>query len=131
MINEEKVGMMTKLQAYEDGPGKRDVAIANFFRGDYLGSQVLRGVICVTIAMIILYAGSILYDVEAFMKSLYQIDLLEYAKTLTTKYLMVVIAYAILTYLVYAIRYAKAKKNLRHYYGELKRLNATYNSDEA
>ena len=71
MINEEKVILMTKMQAYEDGEGKRHVAIASYFRSDYLGFQVLKAVISVTIALIIIYAAYILYDLERFMKNRY------------------------------------------------------------
>ena len=38
-------------------------------------------------------------------------------------------AYALLTYAVYAFRYAKAKKSLKAYYGNLKKLNALYNRE--
>ena len=50
MIHEERVILMTGLQVYEDGDGKRDIAISNYFRGDYLGMQMLKSVIYVTIA---------------------------------------------------------------------------------
>ena len=130
MINEEKVILMTKMQAYEDGPGKRHVAIASYFRSDYLGFQVLKAIICMTIALMILYGAYVLYDVEGFMKNLYQTDLVEYAKTLAKYYFILIGAYGVLTYGIYAFRYAKAKKNLKAYYGNLKKLNALYN-DEA
>ena len=45
MIHEERVILMTGLQVYEDGDGKRDIAISNYFRGDYLGMQMLKSVI--------------------------------------------------------------------------------------
>ena len=129
MINEEKVILMTKMQAYEDGEGKRHVAIASYFRSDYLGFQVLNAVISVTIALIIIYAAYILYDLESFMKNLYQMDLVEYIKNLAKNYLIIMGAYALLTYAVYAFRYAKAKKSLKAYYGNLKKLNALYNRE--
>ena len=129
MINEEKVILMTKMQAYEDGEGKRHVAIASYFRSDYLGFQVLKAVISVTIALIIIYAAYILYDLESCMKNLYQMDLVEYIKNLAKNYLIIMGAYALLTYAVYAFRYAKAKKSLKAYYGNLKKLNALYNRE--
>jgi len=129
MIDEERVKLMTKMQAYEDGPGKRHVAIANYFRGDYLGKQMLKGGISVTVALIVLYSASILYDVEGFMKMLYQIDLLEYLKELSMNYLKIVVVYVLITYLVYAYRYAKAKKGLKEYYGNLKKLSAMYQKE--
>lgn len=130
MINEEKVILMTAMQAYEDHDGKKDIAIASYFRGDYLGYQVLKGVIAITIVLAILFGCYVLYDIEFFMKNIYQIDLMEYIKGLATDYLIIVVAYAIITYIVYAVRYTRAKKDLKKYYNDLKALNAMYNSEE-
>lgn len=129
MIHEERVILMTKLQAYEDGNGKKDIAISNYFRGDYLGAQMLKSVICMTIATAVFFAGYVFYNLENFLKDLYQMDWIEYAKMLLTRYLVLVIGYALITYLVYAYRYAKAKKNLKKYYGRLKALNAMYKEE--
>lgn len=129
MIREDRVILMTKLQAYEDRGGKRDIGIAGYFRGDYIGSQILKSVICITIAAAIFYAGYVFYDLESFMKDLYQRDWLAYASALLTRYLVLVIGYAVITYLVYAYRYTKAKKGLKKYYGGLKELNAMYHEE--
>lgn len=129
MIHEERVILMTKLQAYEDRGGKRDIAIASYFRGDYLGSQMLKSVISMTIAAGLFYAGYVFYNLESFLKNLYQTDWIEYATVLLTRYLILVIGYALITYLVYAYRYTKAKKNLKKYYGGLKKLNAMYHEE--
>lgn len=130
MIREERVILMTKLQAYEDRGGKKDIGVAGYFRGDYIGSQILKSVICITIAAAILYAGYIFYNLEDFLKNIYQTDWIAYASMLLTRYLVLVTGYALITYLVYAYRYVKARKGLKNYYGGLKTLNAMYH-DEA
>lgn len=129
MIHEERVILMTQLQAYEDCGGKKDIAIASYFRGDYLGSQMLKSVISVTIAAAIGYAGYVFYNLESFTKDLYQTDWIEYVSILLTRYLVLVIGYALITYLIYAYRYAKAKKNLKKYYGGLRKLSAMYHEE--
>lgn len=129
MIHEERVTLMTRLQAYEDRGGKRDIAIAGYFRGDYLGSQMLKSFVSITLAAVLFYAGYVFYNLESFMKNLYQTDWIEYASMLFTRYLVLVIGYVLITYLVYAYRYTKAKKNLKKYYGGLKALNAMYHEE--
>lgn len=129
MIHEERVILMTGLQAYEDRGGKKDIAIAGYFRGDYLGSQMLKSIISITLAAALFYAGYVFYNLESFMKNLYQTDWIEYVSMLFARYLVLVIAYALITYLVYAYRYTKAKKNLKKYYGGLKALNAMYHEE--
>lgn len=126
MIHEERVILMRELQAYEDGDGKRDIATANYFRGDYIGLQMLKSVVYMTIASAVFYAGYVFYNLENFLNSIYETDWIEYAKVLLTRYLVLVIGYALITYMVYAYRYTKAQKNLKKYYGRLKALNAMY-----
>ena len=82
-----------------------------------------------TIAASVFYAGYVFYNLESFMRDLYQTDWIEYAKVLLTRYLILVVVYAVITYLVYAYRYAKAKKNLKKYYGRLKELSAMYHEE--
>ena len=51
MINEEKVILMTKLASYETHEGKKDMTVVHYFRGDYIGFQVLKSVIAATISL--------------------------------------------------------------------------------
>ena len=37
MLNAERVILMTRLAAYENGEGKKNVAIGKYFRSDYIG----------------------------------------------------------------------------------------------
>lgn len=130
MINEDKVILMTKMQAYEDKQGKKDIAIANYFRGDYIGRQMLISGVTMTIALLIVYAAHIFYDFEAFMKGLYELDLVPYLQELLTNYVYIVGGFVLITYLVYSIRYRHAKKELKKYYDQLKELGHMYQSEE-
>mgnify|MGYP000572594832 CR=1 FL=1 len=40
MINEDKVILMTKLAAYEQHEKKKNMAVGNYFRSDYMGLQM-------------------------------------------------------------------------------------------
>ena len=42
MINENKVAVMTRMAAYEAGDGKKNQTICSYFRGDYVGFQMLK-----------------------------------------------------------------------------------------
>lgn len=50
MLNEEKVILMTHMASYESGEGRKNVKIGNYFRSDYIAVQVLKSVVCGTIA---------------------------------------------------------------------------------
>lgn len=126
MINEDKVILMTKMAAYESGKGKQDVAILNYFRGDYIGFQVLKAVIAATISFFLVFAVYIFYNFEIFMQDIYKMDLLSFGKSVIILYLCTVGAYGVVAYVVYAFRYSRAKKSLKTYYTNLKKLAGLY-----
>lgn len=124
MIREDKVILMTKLASYENNEGKKNMAIGNFFRSDYISWEVLKSIICATIAFAIILVVEITYNFESFMLDIYKTDLLSLGKSVLVKYLIFVGAYGVLTYVIYAYRYSKARKSLRIYYQNLKKVAA-------
>lgn len=126
MINEEKVILMTRMASYESGRGKKDITALNYFRGDYIGFQVLKSVISATIAFFLVFAVYLFYNFETLMQDIYVMDLLEYGKSIIILYLCAVGAYGVISYVVYAAKYSRAKKNLKTYYGNLKKLSGMY-----
>lgn len=126
MLNEERVILMTKMASYEENEGKKNLEIGNYFRSDYIGIQVLKSLLSVTIAFAIGFALYILYDFEGFMQNFYKMDLVSFAKSTLMYYILVVVVYGFISYEVYSYRYAKAKKSLKHYYNNLKKLNTMY-----
>lgn len=126
MINEEKVILMTRMASYEAGQGKKDINILNYFRGDYIGFQVLKAVIAATISFFAVFALYAFYNFETLMQDIYKMDLLEFGKSIIILYLCVVGAYGVISYVIYASRYNKAKKSLKTYYSNLKKLAGMY-----
>ena len=129
MLNEERIILMTKLASYESGEGKKNAAIGNYFRSDYISLQVVKSVINATIAFVICFALYVLYDFENFMADIYKMDLFVFAKNVLIWYAVVVIGFAVLTYIVYSYRYSKAKKSLKNYNINLKKLSALYDGN--
>ncbi len=130
MLNEQRIILMTRLASYEKGEGRRNVKIGNYFRSDYIAIQILKSVVSATLVFGIVFAMYVLYDFEAFMQDLYKIDLFVFARNVVTYYAAFVLGYGILTYIVGTWRYAKAKKSLKSYYHNLKKLGAMYNEQK-
>ena len=126
MLSEERVILMTHMASYETGEGKQNVKIGNYFRGDYIAVQLLKAVASTTVAFLVVFALYIFYHYEEFMQDLYKIDLITYAKNVLIYYGITVAVYGILTYVVSTYRYARAKRSLRLYYQNLKKLNSMY-----
>ncbi len=126
MINEEKVILMTRMASYEEHEGKKDISIIHYFRGDYIGFQVLKSVIAATISFFALFAVYLFYNFEELMQNIYSMDLLAFGKNVIILYLCMVGAYAVVSYVMFASRYSKARKSLKHYYDNLKKLSGMY-----
>lgn len=129
MLNEERIKLMTKMAAYEADEGKKNVAIGNYFRGDYMGLQVIKSIISATIAFVIVFGLFVFYDFEVFMSDIYKMDLLGFGRTVITAYLIFVAVYALISYMIYTYRYAKARKSLKMYYNNLKKLAYLYDKE--
>ena len=127
MLNEEKIILMTQMASYEEYEGKKNMAIGRYFRSDYIAIQVLKSVLCATIAYAVCFALFIFYDFETFMQDIYKIDLVSFAKNTLLYYVVVVVAYGAISYGICSYRYAKAKKSLKCYNNNLKKLNSLYN----
>ena len=129
MLNEERIKLMTKMAAYEADEGKKNVAIGNYFRGDYIGLQVIKSIISATIAFVIVFGLFVFYDFEVFMSDIYKVWLLGFCRTVITAYLIFVAVYAMISYMIYTYRYAKARKSLKMYYNNLKKLAYLYDKE--
>ena len=129
MLNEERIKLMTKMAAYEADEGKKNVPIGNYFRGDYIGLQVIKSIISATIAFVIVFGLFVFYDFEVFMSDIYKMDLLGFGRTVITAYLIFVAVYALISYMIYTYRYAKARKSLKMYYNNLKKLAYLYDKE--
>lgn len=130
MINEARIKLMTRMASYEAGEGKKNMAIGTYFRGDYIGKEVIKSVIYGTITFLVLVALYVCYDFEVLLKDIYQMDLLAFGKDLLLRYLELVVGYAAITYLVYALRYQKARRSLKVYYNNLSRLGSMYRKEQ-
>ncbi len=126
MINQQRVKLMTRLAVYEKEEGKKNASIGSYFRGDYISLQIIKSVICATIAFILIVGMYAFYDFEVFMADIYKMDMMFFLRKLVMYYAVTVIGYTGLSYAVYAVRYAKAKKRLRVYFNNLKRLSILY-----
>ena len=126
MLNEERVKLMTRMASYETGEGKKSMNIGKYFRGDYISIQVLKSIISSTISFVICFALYLFYDFEIFMENIYAMDLVEFAKEVLVIYVVITVGYALMTYLIFSVRYKKARNSLKKYYNNLRKLSGLY-----
>ena len=80
---------MTKMAAYENRQGKKDMPINSYFRGDYISFQVLKSALYATVGFALAVAMYILYDIEGFLTDFYKMDIPEFVKDMGVKYAIV------------------------------------------
>ena len=127
MLNEEKVILMTQMASYEENEGKKNMAIGRYFRSDYIAIQVLKSILCATIAYGVCFALFVFYDFENFMQDIYKMDLIGFGKNVLLYYGITVVVYGAASYLICSLRYARENKSLKCYDNNLKKLNSIYN----
>ncbi len=126
MLNNEKIRLMTRMAAFDEVDGKKDIAVNGYFRGDYLSFQLLKSAICVTIGFAVIFGLYLLYDLENFLADLYKIDLAAFGKEWLVRYVIVLLIYLLISYFVYVIRFTRSKKRIKQYQQQLKELHMLY-----
>ncbi|MBQ8946392.1 MAG: hypothetical protein IJ058_06195 [Lachnospiraceae bacterium] len=129
MLDPERIALMARLASFEKNEEKHNASIWQYFRGDYIGWQVLKSIVAGTVIFGIILGGYVIYNFENFMIEIYKMDLLEYAKDILTKYVVFIGVYSVITYIVFTWRYAVARKNLRMYVHNLNKLSKNYDED--
>lgn len=130
MINEKKVKIMTELAMYEQGTGRKYLPISKYYRSDYIGLALIKNFFLVTIGYGLILAGLAVYYGEYLLNNIHKMDLMALGGSILIGYVAVLVVYSALTYIQYSVRYHRAKKSIREYYGELTELSRIYSREE-
>ena len=130
MLDKDRIKLMTKLAAYEQGEGKEYIPISRYRRKDYVVVQMIKTFFCSTIAFVILFFLNILYKAETWLDTLYQMDYQEYVFEILVYYVIFVAIYQVIAWLIYGKRYQKGQKNLKQYQSGLKKVEKLYEREE-
>ena len=117
MVDNEKVRIMTRIAIYEKNNEHEGLALAKFFREDYIKYNLLKTLVTSTFCFWTFVAVSVLVDFEKYLS---EFGSANYFKVVS-KLMREVIAFA-----AYSYRYYKAKPGLIEYNGNLRRLIEYY-----
>lgn len=130
MINQEKVALMTKLAAYEQGLGKETIPQSKYYREDYVSLKMINTAILVTVAYLMVLAMVVFVNVEKMMTQIANMDFLKLGKTVITYYVIIFVVYMAIAFIVYSIKFRKVRKSLNGYNADLKKLYALYKEEK-
>lgn len=129
MLNEKRVIIMTKMASYERTDGKRNGSIGKYYRGDYIGLQVIKSLIYAVIAFLILGMMYVIYNFNSIMANVYKMDLLAMGKRVVFVFIVILAVYALISYAIYSYRYSKARRKQKIYASHLKQLGQMYEKE--
>lgn len=130
MLNEEKVKIMNRLALYEKGEGKKYLPVSKFYRSDYIGLALIKNFFLVTIGYGLVLLAVAAYFGDYLMNNIHKMNLVNMGISILIGYLAVLVAYSVLTYIQYSVKYHRAKKSVRKYYEELTKLDKIYGREE-
>lgn len=129
MLNEDKIKVMTKLAAYEQGEGKEAIPIMQYFQGDYIVFNVIKTVISVTVAYAIIIVALCFAKGQYLMENIHKMSLEQLGGRVLFGYIVLVAIYVTAALIVYYRKYIKAKNSVKKHYNQLKKLNAYYKEE--
>lgn len=130
MLNEERIRLMTRMAAFEQGEGQENLKMSQYYRKDYVGIQMIKTFICSTAAFGILFLLQIFYEMDAWIEEFYRMDLMQLGLSVFIKYIIFTLAYQVIAYVVYSLRYKKGHRSVRQYQARLKKVMKSYEKEE-
>ena len=130
MINQEKVALMTKLASYEEKEGKKNIPLSKYYREDYVGLKMVNTGIIVTLAYILVLAILVFVNIDKMMTELANMDYIQLGTNVLIGYVIVLVAYMVISYVVYSVKFRRVRDSLNEYNGNLKKLYNIYKDEE-
>ena len=130
MVNEERLRPMVKMAMFDKNEGKHCKPMIEYARHHYVAMEMLKSFVTGTIAFMLMFGIWAVRDIDRAMGMLNAAYLKDFIVDVGLKYLVFLLAYLIVTYVVYQIRYTQGRKKVKKYYNSLKAVNKMYEREE-
>ncbi len=129
MLDERKVRLMTSLAMYEQGQGKEDFKISEYYRKDYTGMHILFSFFWTTVGYACIGALVVLAGLDYFMSHMSVKLFMTLGIAAAAGYLAVVILYAVITSHIYNKKHRNARQRVKRYNHDLTKLLKMYEKE--
>lgn len=126
MLNAGKIRLMTDLAIYEKKHGDSVFKINNFYKSDYIVSNMISAFARFTLCFLLLLIFAVVFQTDLFFGKINAEGAETMFKDIGVLYGSGLLIYLIIAYNVYASRYKKAKRGVLLYATKLKRLSRKY-----
>ncbi|MBQ9765765.1 MAG: hypothetical protein IJW18_06180 [Lachnospiraceae bacterium] len=126
MFNKKKLMIMTKLAMYEKLESEHLARATKYFRGDYIGWNIIKTICAITIVYFLCAGMWFLYNSEMLLQNITSLNYIAIIRYAIILYVTLLVAYFVIAYMVYSVKYHKATKALKKYEKGLKQLAKIY-----
>ena len=130
MVIVKRLRPMVKMAMFDKNEGKHCKPMIEYARHDYVAMEMLKSFVTGTIAFMLMFGIWAVRDIDRAMGMLNAAYLKDFIVDVGLKYLVFLLAYLIVTYVVYQIRYTQGRKKVKKYYNSLKAVNKMYEREE-
>lgn len=128
MIDAGKIRLMTDLAIYEKEHGDRVFKVNDFYKSDYIVSNLIAAFVRYTICAALLLLCALLFQTELFFGRINEEGITEVLIRIGICYGAGLLVYFWIAYTVCERRYQRAKRGVLLYASKLKRLQRKYGS---
>lgn len=128
MLNEERVGLMTRAAACYQKQEKEAMRINEYYKKDYISYNLIKSVFAFTLAYVIVSGMIVLCNLDVLLASESR-SLIVYLIMIVGIYLVAMLFFSIISYYVFLNKYKQARSDVKEYHRILAKLNVLYDEE--
>ena len=130
MINEDKVKELLYVARYDSEEDRFQKQMSSYYGWDFIWKEVLKSFFTGTLAFTGLTVLAVFTNAKQLLADINKIDFQSAGVMLGLIYIAFMLAYIMITIIVYAVRYKTGRKKARQYMEHLKRVGKMYEREE-
>lgn len=130
MINEDKVKELFYVARYDSEEDIFQKQMSSYYGWDFIWKEVLKSFFTGTLAFTGLTVLAVFTNAKQLLADINKIDFQSAGVMLGLIYIAFMLAYIMITIIVYAVRYKTGRKKARQYMEHLKRVGKMYEREE-
>lgn len=130
MLNEKRVKLMTRMAIYENGQGKEDFKISEYYQKDYTSLNTWISIIWVTLGYGIIVGAVMLVFLDQIFSVASLSGLLVIAGEVVIGYLVLAVVTGIIAHNFYKKKHIEARKRVKRFNNNLTRLGKMYEKEK-
>ena len=130
MINEDKVKELFYVARYDSEEDRFQKQMSSYYGWDFIWKEVLKSFFTGTLAFTGLTVLAVFTNAKQLLADINKIDFQSAGVMLGLIYIAFMLAYIMITIIVYAVRYKTGRKKARQYMEHFKRVGKMYKREE-